>query len=94
MKMYFEKNIGQIIQLNEEAPQVEISSQSDYVLLPDLKSMVVNFIDLEIDDHNELNLNQSMYTLSSTAASNNIFPVIRQSLIDESFCLNSECEEF
>lgn len=69
MKMYFQKNIGSIVKLNDEECKVEISSESDYVLLPDLKSMIINHIDLENDNDNELSINQSLYTLSSTAAS-------------------------
>ncbi|CAD8129728.1 unnamed protein product [Paramecium sonneborni] len=92
MKMYFQKNIGQIIKVNDEDSLLGIISKSDHVLLPDLKSMIFNFVDLENDDHNELSLNQSMYTLSSTATSNNIFK--EQNLINESSSLDSEFEEF
>ncbi|CAD8116405.1 unnamed protein product [Paramecium sonneborni] len=55
MKMYFQKNIGQIIQINNEESQVEIISKSDPFFLPDLKSMIFNLVDLENDNLYELN---------------------------------------
>ncbi|CAD8180535.1 unnamed protein product [Paramecium octaurelia] len=94
MKMYFQKNIGQMLQPKEDDPQIESSSKSDYVLLPDLKSMVVNLNHLESDQDNHISVNQSMRTLSSTASSKNQILVLRQSISIESFSLDSECEEF
>ncbi|CAD8095629.1 unnamed protein product [Paramecium sonneborni] len=94
MKMYFQKNIGQIIKINDEERQSQIISKSDHVLLPDLQSMIINFVDLEIDDHNDLSINQSIQTLSSTNVSNNRSSRRIQIFAFESFSLDSECEEF
>ncbi|CAD8076361.1 unnamed protein product [Paramecium primaurelia] len=94
MKLYFQNNIEQLIQPSEDEPQLEITSNSNYVLLPDLKSMVFNLVDLERNDFDQQSINQSMYMLSSTNASCNKISVIFQSLSNESISSNSIGEEF
>lgn len=46
MKTYFQNYIGSLISSIEEESEIEIISNTDYVLLPDLNSMVFNLVDL------------------------------------------------
>ncbi|CAD8110329.1 unnamed protein product [Paramecium sonneborni] len=94
MKKYFQNNIGQIKQHFEEEAHLDISSNSEYILLPDLKSMVFNIVDLERNDFDQLSINQSMFVVSSTEASSIKISVNSQSLTNNSFSSNSALEDF
>ncbi|CAK91260.1 unnamed protein product (macronuclear) [Paramecium tetraurelia] len=94
MKAYFQNNIRQLIQPFEEDPQLGISSNSDYVLVPDLKCMVFNLVDLQRNEFDQQSFNPSIYIPSSTDASSNKFPEILSSQGYESISSNSIEEEF
>ncbi|CAD8105436.1 unnamed protein product [Paramecium sonneborni] len=94
MKTYFQNNIGLIKQHFEEETQLEISSNSDYILLPDLKSMIFNLADNQRNDFDLLSSNQSMLFASSTDASTKKLSLISESLSNNTFSWNPTIEEF